>query len=82
MTLLLLALTWASVCVLPGNAQNDHIGIKVGLNVGGQPPAPGGKSGPPALIDIDAAILISWCNVSIHPAVAHDDFDMKLILAL
>ncbi|PGH31185.1 hypothetical protein GX50_06064, partial [[Emmonsia] crescens] len=62
MTLLLLALTWASVCVLPGNAQNDHIGIKVGLNVGGQPPAPGGKSGPPALIDIDAAILISWCN--------------------
>ncbi|KAL2387270.1 hypothetical protein RJZ90_000008 [Blastomyces dermatitidis] len=63
MALLLLALTWASMCVLPGNAQNDNIGVKVGVNIGNQPSAAaGGKSGRPALIDIDAAILISWCN--------------------
>lgn len=65
MTLLLLSLALLSVCVLPGKAQNEGVGVKVGLNIGGEPSR--GKSGPPALIDIDAAILISWCNVRIYP---------------
>ncbi|OJD11168.1 hypothetical protein AJ78_08010 [Emergomyces pasteurianus Ep9510] len=63
MIVLLSALIWSTVCLLPANCQNDdHIGIKVGLNIGDEPSAGPGTSGHPALIDIDAAILISWCN--------------------